>query len=85
MGLLTNSALYDQLWKKTIEYRTVWKLGANGKRQSSNKGFVRQQFEPVWREFGIGHSEAQSSKIIGALDVAVQTAFLGEVEQSATS
>jgi hypothetical protein len=61
---LTNNALYDQLWKKNIEYRTIWKLGANGKRQSSNKGFVRQQFEPVWREFGIGHSEAQSSKII---------------------
>ena len=62
---LTNSALYEQLWKKDINYRTVWKVGANGKRRS-NKGFYRVQFEKVWRDL-LGHTEAQSSKIIRLL------------------
>jgi hypothetical protein len=60
---LTNSALYDQLWKKSIEYRTVWKVSADGSRKSSN-GFLREQFEPVWRELGIEHTDTQSRKII---------------------
>ena len=59
---LTTSALYERLWKRGIEYRTIWKLGAGAKRQS-NKGFMREQFVPVWREL-LGHSETQSSKII---------------------
>jgi len=59
---LTTSALYERLWKRSIEYRTVWKPGAGAKRQS-NKGFMREQFVPVWREL-LGHSETQSSKII---------------------
>jgi hypothetical protein len=60
---LTKGELYDQLWKRAIEYRTVWKAGANGERRS-NKGFMRQQFELVWRELGIGHGETHSNKII---------------------
>jgi hypothetical protein len=60
---LTNSALYDQLWKKSIEYRTVWKVSADGSRKSSN-GFLREQFEAIWRELGIEHTDTQSRKII---------------------
>jgi hypothetical protein len=59
---LTNSALYEQLWKRGIEYRTVWKTSASGERRS-NKGFMRSQFEPVWREL-LGHGETHSNKII---------------------
>jgi hypothetical protein len=59
---LTNSALYDQLYRKGIEPKTIWKVGADGKRRS-NKGFTRAQFEKVWREL-LGHGEAQGSKII---------------------
>jgi Protein of unknown function (DUF3631) len=61
---LTNSALYELLWKRGIEYRSVWIDGA-GRERRSNKGFLCQQFEPVWRELGLlGHVGAQSSKII---------------------
>jgi Protein of unknown function (DUF3631) len=61
---LTNTQLYGLLWKKGIEYRTVWIDGADGERRS-NKGFLRQQFEPMWRELGLlGHVGAQSKKII---------------------
>ena len=62
---LTNSALYEQLWKRGIDYRSVWKVGANGERRS-NKGFYREQFKPVWRDL-LGHTEAQPSKIIQLL------------------
>jgi hypothetical protein len=61
---LTNSVLYDQLWKKGIDYRTVWKVSADGSRESSN-GFYRKQFEPVWHELlGVEHTDTQSRKII---------------------
>ena len=61
---LTNSVLYDRLWKRGIEYRTVWKVSADGSRKSSN-GFLREQFEPTWHELlGIGHTDTQSRKII---------------------
>jgi hypothetical protein len=61
---LTNSVLYDRLWKRGIEYRTVWKVSADGPRESSN-GFYRKQFEAVWHELlGIGHTDTQSRKII---------------------
>jgi hypothetical protein len=59
---LTNEVLYDRLYRKGIEYRTVWKAGADGKRRS-NRGFYRKQFEPIWREL-LGHAETQSNKII---------------------
>jgi hypothetical protein len=59
---LTNDALYARFYRKGIDYRTVWKIGADGKRRS-NKGFHRWQFEPVWRDL-LGHAETQSSKII---------------------
>jgi len=59
---LTNDALYDRVYRKGIDYRTVWKIGADGKRRS-NKGFHRWQFEPVWRDL-LGHTEAQSAKIV---------------------
>jgi hypothetical protein len=59
---LTNDAFYDRLYRKGIDYRTVWKVGADGTRRS-NKGFYREQFEPVWRDL-LGHTETQSSKII---------------------
>jgi len=59
---LTNDMLYDKLYRKGIEKRTVWKINAAGGRRS-NKGFYRAQFEKVWREL-LGHTEAQSSKII---------------------
>lgn len=61
---LTNSVLYDRLWKKGIDYRTVWKVSADGSRKSSN-GFLREQFEPVWHELlGIRHTDTHSNKII---------------------
>jgi len=59
---LTNDALYDRLYRKGIDYRTVWKVGPDGTRRS-NKGFYRVQFEKVWRDL-LGHTETQSSKII---------------------
>jgi hypothetical protein len=60
---LTNTALYDRLYRKRIDPKTIWKVGTDGKRRS-NKGFAPEQFEPVWREFGIGHSGTHNSKII---------------------
>jgi hypothetical protein len=59
---LTNDALYDRLYRKGIEYRSVWKSAPDGTRRS-NKGFFRAQFEKVWRDL-LGHTEAQPSKII---------------------
>jgi hypothetical protein len=59
---LTNDALYDRLYRKGIDYRTVWKVGADGVRRS-NKGFYLTQFEKVRRDL-FGHTEAQPSKII---------------------
>jgi len=59
---LTNDVLYDMLYRKGIDKKTVWKTSADGTRRS-NKGFYRWQFEPVWREL-FGHTETQSSKII---------------------
>ena len=60
---LTSSKLNDELWKQGIEPRSVWKVAADGTRKCNN-GFVREQFERVWREFGITHTDPQSSKII---------------------
>jgi hypothetical protein len=62
-ALLTNSVLYDQLWKRGIEYRTVWKVSVDGSRKSGN-GFYCKQFEAVWHELlGIEHTDTQSRKI----------------------
>jgi hypothetical protein len=60
---LTNRMLYDQLWKKGIDYRTVWKISADGSRESGN-GFYCKQFEAIWHELGIRHTDTQSRKII---------------------
>jgi hypothetical protein len=59
---LTTKKLYDLLYRKGIDYRTVWKTFTHGRR--SNNGFHRGQFAAVWRELGIGHADAQSSEII---------------------
>jgi Protein of unknown function (DUF3631) len=60
---LTSKDLYDQLYRKGIDYRTVWKTNTHGARRSNN-GFYRKQFEPVWHELGIEHTDTQSNKII---------------------
>src|SRR5262249_28011281 len=59
---LTNSALYDWMYRERIDPKTIWKIGADGKRRS-NKGFSREQFEPVWRKL-LGHTQTHPSKII---------------------
>jgi hypothetical protein len=59
---LTNDTLYDVLYRKKIDFKSVWKIEADGKRRS-NKGFMRAQFESVWHDL-LGHTEAQSNKII---------------------
>jgi hypothetical protein len=60
---LTSNKLYDWFYRKGIDYKTIWKTNAGGTRKSNN-GFKREQFEPVWRELDIEHSDTQSSKII---------------------
>ena len=62
-GSLTNSGLYDLLYPDRIGPKTIWKTDASGKRRSNN-GFSGKQFESVWRELGLGHTETQSSRII---------------------
>jgi hypothetical protein len=62
-GSLTRDLLYDLLYRRGIEKRTVWKVGADGGRRS-NKGIYRKQLEPLWRELGYEAQQAQSSKII---------------------
>jgi hypothetical protein len=62
-GSLTRDMLYDLLYRRAIEKRTVWKVGADGRRRS-NKGIYRKQLEPLWRELGYEAQQAQSSKII---------------------
>jgi hypothetical protein len=37
---LTRSALYDRLYRKGIDYRSIWKLAPDGTRRSNN-GFYR--------------------------------------------
>ena len=62
-GSLTNSGLYDLLYPDRIGPKTIWKTDASGKRRSNN-GLSSKQFESVWRELGLGHTETQSSRII---------------------
>jgi hypothetical protein len=59
---LTNDVLYDRLYRRGVDFKTIWKIGPDGKRRS-NKGFMRAQLEPVWCEL-LGHVGTQSSKII---------------------
>jgi hypothetical protein len=60
---LTKATLRDLLYPEKIERKTVWKDVGGGKRKS-NKGYRREQLEPVWRKLGYGAQQAQSSKII---------------------
>jgi hypothetical protein len=62
-GSLTRDLLYDLLYRRGIEKRTVWKVGADGGRRS-NKGVYRKQLEPLWRELGYAAQQAQANKII---------------------
>jgi Protein of unknown function (DUF3631) len=62
-GSLTRDLLYDLLYRRGIEKRTVWKVSADGGRRS-NKGVYRKQLEPLWRELGYEAQQAQASKII---------------------
>jgi hypothetical protein len=58
---LTRSELYRMLRTKGVRSRTVWKR--IGGERVSDKGFLREQFDPVWRQLFPG-TAAQSSKII---------------------
>src|SRR5215831_5174202 len=60
---LTTNDLYDRLYRRGIDYRTVWKTNTHSTRRSNN-GFYRKQFEAVWRELGVGHTDTQPRKII---------------------
>jgi hypothetical protein len=61
---LTTNELYDRLYRRGIDYRTVWKTNTHGIRRSNN-GFYCKQFEAVWRELlGVGHTDTHSNKII---------------------
>jgi hypothetical protein len=61
---LTTNELYDRLYRRGIDYKTVWKTNAHGVRRSNN-GFYRKQLEAVWRELlGVGHTDTHSNKII---------------------
>ena len=56
---LTTNELYDRLYRRGIDYRTVWKTNTHGIRRSNN-GFCCKQFEAVWRELlGVGHTDTQ--------------------------
>jgi hypothetical protein len=58
---LHKGELYRLLRTKKIQSRTVWKIGVGG-RKSAN-GFLREQFEAVWRQL-FPDTPTQSSKII---------------------
>src|SRR5262249_9371966 len=58
---LTRAELYWLLGTKRVYSRSVWKTTGMGR--ECNKGFLREQFEPIWHEL-FGDTPAQHSKII---------------------
>jgi len=58
---LTRAELYWLLGTKRVYSRSVWKTTGMGR--ECNKGFLREQFEPIWHEL-FGDTPAQRSKII---------------------
>jgi len=58
---LTRAELYWLLGTKRIYSRSVWKT--TGRERECNKGFLREQFEPLWHGL-FGDTPAQRSKII---------------------